>query len=226
MTRLLLFDVDGTLIRTHGAGVKAFAKTFATEFGINDGTEELNFAGRTDTSLVREFFLKKQIDPSEKNFSRFFEHYVFWLDYLLNKCRGEICVGVWSLLPKLANLPNPPAMGLLTGNVRLGAEIKLRHFQLWDFFEFGAFGDDSECRDRLAAVAMERAGKILEEPLKGEDVLVIGDTPLDVQCAKSIGAKSLAVATGGATMEQLQASNPTLLIPNLNSITVQEMCQL
>lgn len=226
MTRLLLFDVDGTLIRTHGAGVKAFAKTFATEFGINDGTEELQFAGRTDTSLVREFFLKKQIEPSEENFKRFFEHYVFWLDYLLNKCRGEICVGVWSLLPKLANLPNAPAMGLLTGNVRLGAEIKLRHFQLWDFFELGAFGDDHENRDSLATVAFSRARQVLDEPLKGEDILVIGDTPLDVQCAKSIGAKSLAVATGGATMEKLEESKPTLLVPNLNSITVEEICQL
>ena len=226
MTRLLLFDVDGTLIRTHGAGVKAFAKTFATEFGINDGTEELNFAGRTDTSLVREFFLKNKIDPSPENFTRFFERYVFWLDYLLNKCRGEICVGVWSLLPKLANLPNAPEMGLLTGNIRLGAEIKLRHFQVWDFFEFGAFGDDDENRDRLAGVAFARARQVIDKSLKSEDILVIGDTPLDVQCAKSIGAKSLAVATGGATMEQLEKSNPTLLVPSLNSITVEEICQL
>jgi phosphoglycolate phosphatase-like HAD superfamily hydrolase len=108
----------------------------------------------------------------------------------------------------------------------LGAEIKLRHFQLWDFFELGAFGDDHENRDSLASVALSRGRQIIDESLKGEDILVIGDTPLDVQCAKSIGAKSLAVATGGATMEQLEASNPTLLVPNLNSITVEEICQL
>src|SRR5262252_3074188 len=121
MVRLVLFDIDGTLIHTGGAGVKAFAKVFATEFGAIDGFERLKFAGRTDVSLVREFFGFHGIPVTAENLARFFERYVFWLDHILRESKTTLCPGVVDFIQKLQTLPEPPLLGLLTGNIRLGA---------------------------------------------------------------------------------------------------------
>jgi phosphoglycolate phosphatase-like HAD superfamily hydrolase len=223
MIRLVLFDIDGTLVRTGGAGVKAFAKTFATEFNAEDGFERLKFAGRTDTGLVREFFSFHQIEPTPHNYQRFFDHYVFWLDHILRDSKSEVCAGVWELIRELQALPQAPLLGLLTGNIRLGAEIKLRHFNLWDVFQTGGFGDDHEERDQIAAVARQRGSRLLGEDLRGEQVVVIGDTPYDIRCARAIGARALAVATGGAKIEDLKLHQPDWAIPDLRAITAREV---
>ena len=218
MVRLVLFDIDGTLIRTGGAGVKAFARVFATEFGAVDGFEKLKFAGRTDVSLVREFFTVHQIPVTPENLERFFERYVFWLDHILKESHSEVCRGVWEFIAGLRALPRPPLLGLLTGNIRLGAEIKLRHLGLWETFETGAFADDHEDRAQIAAVAQRRGSRLLGEDLAGEQVLVIGDTPLDIRCARAIGARVLAVATGGATFEELEQHQPDWAAKDLTEI--------
>jgi phosphoglycolate phosphatase len=223
MVRLVLFDVDGTLIRTGGAGVKAFARTFASEFKVPDGVERLKFAGRTDIGLVREFLSFHQIEPSRENLQRFFEHYVFWLDHLLKETAGEVCAGVWDLIHGLQALPQAPLLGLLTGNIRLGAEIKLRHFDLWDVFKTGAFGDEHEDRGQIAALALGRGSRILGTNLRGDEVLVIGDTPLDIRCARAIGAKALAVASGGADLAELERHQPDWAIADLRAITAREV---
>lgn len=223
---MLLFDIDGTLIRTGGAGVKAFEKTFETEFNAPDATWKVKFAGRTDTSLVRECFCNGRIEPVARNFQRFFDTYVFWLHYLLAETAGNACPGVHELFGDLRQSDNPPLIGLLTGNIRLGAEIKLRHFDLWGIFEMGAFGDDHEDRNRLADIARERSGLMLDRKVPGDEVLVIGDTPMDVRCAEAIGAKSLAVCTGGATRGELERCRPTLLVNDLTEVTVEELCGL
>src|SRR5689334_9801644 len=137
MLRLVLFDIDGTLIHTDSAGIKAFDRVFETRFNLNNATHGVHFAGRTDTSLVREIFCRHGVEPSKENFHVFFEHYAFWLAHLLTQSRGGIFPGVWRFIYELQSLPEPPALGLLTGNIRLGAEIKLRHFNLWDFFSIG-----------------------------------------------------------------------------------------
>lgn len=207
MIRAVLFDIDGTLVRTGGAGVKAFVRTFSTEFGLHDGAEKLKFAGRTDVSLVREFFTQHGIDPNPELFQKFFVPYLKHLKELVAASSGEVIPGVHEFIAALKNLPRPPQIGLLTGNIREGARIKLSHYQLWQEFAFGGFADDHEERDCIASIARDRAAKLVESPLDGSEVLVIGDTPLDVRCGRAIGAKVLAVATGGSTFEELQKTD-------------------
>jgi phosphoglycolate phosphatase len=223
MLRLVLFDIDGTLIRTGGAGVKAFAKVFATEFNAVDGFERLKFAGRTDVSLVREFFGFHNIPATPQNFSRFFERYVFWLDHVLRESTGGVCVGVLDFIAGLKELPEPPLLGLLTGNIRLGAEIKLRRFGLWDLFRTGGFADDHEERGQIAAMARERGSRLLKGVLKDSEVLVIGDTPHDVSCGRAIRARVLAVATGAYTVAELKLHTPDWAVENLTEIRAEQL---
>jgi len=224
MVRLVLFDVDGTLVHTGGAGTRAFAKTFATEFDLHHGSEKMKFAGRTDVSLVREFFRIHQLDESPGHFARFFERYAFWLDHILAHSPGDACRGVREFLGDLQALPRPLALGLLTGNIQLGAEIKLRRFGLWETFEFGAFADDHEDRNQIAVAALARGRRVLGKNLQPREIVVVGDTPFDVQCGQYIGAKTLAVATGGAKLEELKKSKPTWAVENLTRISVEEVC--
>jgi len=224
MVRLVLFDIDGTLVHTGRAGSLAFAKTFATEFNAHDGIEKMKFAGRTDVSLVREFFGYHRIPATPENFERFFSRFVFWLDHIVNQSNGEICRGVTSFLRELQTLARPPVLGLLTGNIQLGAEIKLRRYGLWEHFVFGGFADDHEDRDQIAAAAFARGRRLLGH-LRPEEVVVVGDTPFDIRCGKFIGARVLAVATGGAKLSELKPHAPDWLVKDLTDLTAREIIE-
>jgi phosphoglycolate phosphatase-like HAD superfamily hydrolase len=224
MIRLILFDIDGTLVHTGHAGTQAFAKTFATEFKLHHGSEKMKFAGRTDVSLVREFFKIHGLPETPEHFRQFFERYVFWLDHILAHSTGNVCRGVREFIRDLLALPNPPVLGLLTGNIKLGAELKLRRFGLWDTFQFGGFADDHEDRNHIAVAALERGRRVLGKNLRPEEIVVIGDTPFDVRCGKFIGAKTLAVATGGATLDELKKHKPDWAMEDLTQISAQEIC--
>ena len=224
MIRLVLFDIDGTLIRTHGAGMRAFELALGSEFGVRNGAAGIKFSGRTDPSIVRDAFTVHGIAPTREHFARFFDAYVFWLDAVLNESVGSACEGVVEFIEGLSRLRRPPRIGLLTGNIRLGAEIKLRHYNLWGHYTMGAFGDEHEERNELARIALQRGRRLLGPKLKGEEVLVVGDTPLDIACANAIGARMLAVATGGSTCEELRQHRPAWVVEDLSRISASEAC--
>jgi phosphoglycolate phosphatase len=224
MTRLVLFDIDGTLIQTGGAGMKAFDRAFELEFGVGDAAAGIDFSGRTDRGILKDFFLHHRLEPSEENHGRFFNAYVHWLDYYLTLQRGETLPGVLSLLRGMLGLPRRPVIGLLTGNIRLGAQIKLRHHCLWHFFETGAFGCEHHDRNQIARIALVRGQRFLGR-LDGEQVLVIGDTTRDIDCAQAIGARSLAVATGGGDPDELRDRSPTWLVDDLSRVDLREICR-
>lgn len=224
MIRLVLFDIDGTLVHTGGAGTKAFSLTFSHVFGLHHGAERMKFAGRTDVSLVREFLQIHGVPASPENFRRFFDNYVFFLDQVLARSNGSECLGTSRFLTDLLALPDPPMLGLLTGNIRLGAEIKLRRFALWDHFSMGGFADDHEDRNHIAAAALQRARRALDPHLQPQEIVVVGDTPFDVRCGKFIGARTLAVATGGSTCAELKEHGADWTVEDLTCLPAREVC--
>lgn len=224
MVKLVLFDIDGTLIYTHSAGVRAYGLAFQHTYGIANANEGVRFAGRTDTGIHREICERHRVQLSPARIRQFFDAYVFWLDHLLHERGGGALPGVTEFIASLRALPQPPVIGLLTGNIRLGAEIKLRHFALWEHFVLGAFADDHENRNQLAAIAHQRGNRLLGCQLTGDEVLVIGDTPLDIACANAIGARCVAVATGGAQFDELKKHPARWVVGDLRGITAAEVC--
>lgn len=216
--KAVLFDIDGTLIRTGGAGVRAFALAAERLHGLPGGTSHMVFHGRTDTSLVREFLRHHGLGETEAAMARFLETYLGLLREALAEQAGETCPGVWEFIRQCRSLGPPPLMGLLTGNVRQGAELKLRAHGLWDEFETGGFGDDHEDRDQVAAAALRRVAEHLGAGVDARDILVVGDTPKDVQCARAIGARALAVATGGFGMDALRRCDPDWVVEDLTHL--------
>lgn len=223
MIKLVLFDIDGTLIKTGGAGEKAFARVCLQEFNVLNATENLHFAGRTDPAIVRDFFKEFNIEPTPEHFARFFSAYVIILEKMLGTLDGTVLPGARELIAAFQAMRHRPLIGLLTGNIKQGAELKLRHYRLWDSFAMGGYGDDHEDRNQIAAIARERGAKLLGTKLRGEEIVVIGDTPRDVECAKAIDAKVLAVATGIFSVEQLRKCQPHWLAANLTEVNIDEL---
>ena len=222
--RLVLFDIDGTLVSTGGAGMKAFGEAFEAAFGVTNVTEQIKFAGRTDYSLYREMCRHGGIDCTAENRQLFFSHYLRLVDNHLDASKGGPFPGVVRMLDELAAMPDAPALGLLTGNIREGARRKLVAYGLWDRFAMGGFSDDNEDRNLIAAAAAAKGGEYLECQLAGPEIVVVGDTPRDVACGRHIGARTLAVATGGATLEALQECEPDWAVPDLTHLSAAEVC--
>lgn len=222
--RAVLFDIDGTLVRTGGAGVKAFERAFHLAFGHPEATRGMRFAGRTDRGLVEELFERFGVELTPGNIERFCAAYLFLLDEHLDRLAGGVCEGVERFLEDLFQVDDRPLVGLLTGNLRLGAELKLRRYGLWDHFETGAFGDGHGCRNKIAAEAQARVSRVLGRKVDGAEILVIGDTPLDIACGRSIGARTLAVATGGSGLDELVRHRPDWAVPNLGHLRAKDVC--
>ena len=222
--RLVLFDIDGTLVSTGGAGIKAFGEAFEAAFGVVNATAKIKFAGRTDYSLFRELCQRNGVGHTPENRESFFSHYLRLVDSHLDTNKGGPFPGVVRLLDDLAVLPDAPALGLLTGNIREGAKRKLGAYGLWDRFALGGFSDDEEDRNLIAAAAAAKGSEYLERKLEGLEIVVIGDTPRDIACGKHIGARTVGVATGGATLEALQACEPDWAVADLTQLSAVELC--
>jgi phosphoglycolate phosphatase-like HAD superfamily hydrolase len=175
---------------------------------------QVPYSGRTDRAIIRELFQVHGIDETEANLHKLFNGYLRRLPETLRAHRGKVLPGVQDLLTKLSGRSDF-AVGLLTGNVRAGARAKLGHFGLFDFFAFGGFGDHHFDRDDVAREALAEVHRHVGQPVPGEQIWVIGDTPLDVQCARAIGARVVAVATGLHTLDDLAATRPDLVLADI-----------
>ena len=214
MKLLLLWDIDGTLILSGNAGMRALQVALRNAFGIDGSLADIDFAGRTDTWIMRAVFRKFDLPATPENFTRFFEAYVAALPAELNNPNARVLPGVRKILPAVA-AHGAVAQGLLTGNMRRGAEVKLAYHGLWDHFAFGAFADDSEHRNELGPHAVRRALERHGVNFAADAVWVIGDTPHDIACGKAIGARTLGVGTGGSTIDQLRVHQPTAVMEDL-----------
>ncbi|HUR33982.1 MAG TPA: HAD family hydrolase [Vicinamibacterales bacterium] len=219
MTRLLLFDIDGTLVSTGGAGGRAMARAFEEVFGFSNGLRSISMAGRTDAWIVSQMAAEHGLRYDEQRFRDFHHSYVKHLavEVLQPGPQKGVLPGVRPLLDTLASRDRP-FLALLTGNFRRGAEIKLEHFELWHYFRGGAFGDDSHDRNGLlwkALADVEAAGGPAVRP---SEVVIIGDTPLDVAVAVAGGARSLGVATGSYDVETLLESGADVALPDLDDL--------
>ena len=211
--RALLFDIDGTLINTGGAGGTALREAFCTAFDIVEPAD-VPFAGRTDRGIGSNLFREHRIEDSETNWEKLRAGYLERLPRHLADRQGRVLQGVAALLGRLGELSGV-AIGLLTGNTAHGARIKLTHYGLYEHFAFGGFGDEHRHRNDVAKVALEQAQRQANSHGGPESVWVIGDTPLDVECARAIGAQVVAVATGSHTAEQLADAKPDVLLDDL-----------
>ena len=216
MTRLLLFDVDGTLLLSGGAGTRALNRTFEEVFGVAGAFTGIAVAGRTDPLILGDALDRAGITADECARRRFLARYCehFEREILLPGPRKGLMPGVRRLLDGLRERPGV-ACALLTGNIARAARIKLEHFALQRYFACGAYGDDAPRRDDLVPVAVGRARRAGIDVTSARQAVVIGDTPLDVQCAAAAGARSVGVATGPFTEEQLRRAGADAVLPDL-----------
>ena len=215
--RLLLFDIDGTLIHSAGAGVEALKCALKERFKIDDDLHDIEFAGMTDSGIVLSILNKHKIPATPENIAAFLDSYVHFLPAELPRRKGKLLPGVLELLEKLKTRKHV-VLGLLTGNVSRGAQLKLSHYGVWHFFEFGAFADDHHDRNELGEFARARAKERHGREFSADEIDVIGDTPRDIACGKALGARTIAVATGSWSREKLADHSPDVLIDDLSDV--------
>jgi len=195
MKKLVLFDIDGTLIDPGGAGRRSLGNTFNEIFAIRDAFAGIRMAGKTDIQIIKEGLSVHGLS-------------------IMNK-KKHINPGVVELLDTLKAMDGY-WLGLLTGNIERGARIKLGAFGLNEYFSVGAFGDDNENRNLLLPIVVEKFRKMTNISINCDDCIVIGDTPSDVQCSKPYGAVSIAVSTGPYSYDSLLETGADYVLRDLS----------
>lgn len=218
MRRLVLFDIDGTLLSAGGAGARALRDALLEVFGETGPIGAYSMAGRTDPQIVRELMTAtgRTVEEIEPRYEAVWERY-------LRNLRGEVArteiqalPGVPALLDRVEAGGEPTLLGLLTGNVMDGARMKVDAAGLgFDRFRVGAYGSDHGDRPELPAVAVRRARDLTGLEFAGKEIVIIGDTPFDIACGEHLGVRTIAVATGGHPAEELAACEPDYLFDDL-----------
>lgn len=219
MTKLILFDIDGTLVLTGGAGGRAMARAFEDVFGLEHGMASISMAGRTDAWIVAQMAASHGLTCTPEVFERFHEAYIGHLMEEIHKPGPQkgILPGVRDVLDALA-AHTGAHLALLTGNFERGAQIKLEYFDLWRYFAAGAFGDRTHDRNSLLGTALARVAEAGGPSISPAETVVVGDTPLDVAVAVASGARSLAVATGSYDVDALRASGADVVVEDLGDV--------
>jgi phosphoglycolate phosphatase-like HAD superfamily hydrolase len=207
---VLLWDIDGTLIRTGGAGMLALTKALAQFTGKEEDLSTVNLAGSMDGAVF-----EKICAPRGIHIDALSKAYLELLPQCLASCNGRIPPGVRKVL-EITGESSQFCNGLLTGNIYPGAIAKLSHFGLWDFFKFGAFGNEASLRNELGPIAMEKANRYVGRLLPRESFWIIGDTARDVAVAKACGFRCLAVGTGFSPVGEIQAAGPDVFFSDLS----------
>jgi phosphoglycolate phosphatase-like HAD superfamily hydrolase len=213
--RLFLFDLDGTLVSTGGAGMRALSRAFEELFAVKNASDRIEPAGKTDPAIFRELvrlFLNRDMDAAD------FEHIAaaylrFLTDEVGQPASGKILPGVASFLDQLKERTDV-LVGLGTGNLENGARLKLGSFNLNSYFRFGGFGSDSEDRAELLLAGYRRGLELARYPIAKDDVYILGDTPLDIAAARRAGFRSVGVATGRVSLERLVESGADHALSN------------
>ena len=209
------FDIDGTLIRTEGAGKLSLERAFDKAFGMTSNADGIPMSGRTDRAIIEDCFRHHSIEVTPERWQKVMDEFFQAVPICLGQRQGYVLPGIRELLDQIHE-DTGFAVGLLTGNTKIGAAAKLNHFNLHHYFKFGGYGDEHLDRDHVAAAAMTAAIEHVGGAFEPETSWVFGDTPLDIKCARAIGAKCVALATGWHPVEELQDHKPDLLLRDLS----------
>jgi len=216
--KLLLFDIDGTLILSGGAGGKALSRAFEELFGIEHVSSKIILDGMTDRAIARILIQQfsneiSKKDNIEKIIDAVLQKYLFYLKEEISFSENfHVLPGILKILTSLS-LREEIVLGLATGNIKEGAKIKLSRGNLFDFFSFGGFGCDAEKRTELISIAIKRAKEKVGLNFAREEIFVIGDTHHDIRAGQELGVKTIAVATGSFSSDTLAKYKPSFLIP-------------
>jgi len=211
--RICLFDIDGTLIRSGGAGQLAFEKAMDVVFGIKATNHNVPFQGRTDRAIMGDLLAHCGVENTQQSWQLFLKAYLDHLPRCMDERDGNVLPGVVDLLDQLSQRQDV-AVGLLTGNGAEAAQIKLGYYGIAHYFDFGGYGDHHCQRELVAQDAVSAARTHLGIPFENKQVCVIGDTPHDIRCGRAIGAVVVGVCTGSDSANELAATSPDLLIDN------------